>query len=288
MKLAARMKGQLQNMKSKLYGGRRRIGSRGNRGFTLIELLVVIAIIAILAAMLLPALANAKRKAERISCLNNLKQMGAALFMYGGDNRDNIPVTLFVAGEQPHRAYDLYEQGTLPQAYRTKIPPNAKPVNHGFFHETKLIPEGKTFYCPSMPKVAPQFAYDNYAVPSWPSTDGGLFNPGRIRSSYQYYPQSNKLLQPVANGWHDYGTKLSQLSPSHAAITDLIYRWDTLAHQKSRGAGALNAVFGDGHATTSTTPAAFQRTPLYWTTDDAFIVGNNPANFRRILAELEP
>ena len=177
-----------------------RLSQKQFSAFTLIELLVVIAIIAILAAMLLPALARAKDRAQRTTCVNNLKQWGLASMMYAEDSDARLPYTK--AGANPVNVIKggyytrwMWFNGTY-QGYRvpqneTQIPGDSNNYYQGLglLYMRKLIGDGRVCYCPGLNSKQSGIGSRNYEpllTSTTPANDNN--NPGSVRTSYIYNP----------------------------------------------------------------------------------------------------
>jgi prepilin-type N-terminal cleavage/methylation domain-containing protein/prepilin-type processing-associated H-X9-DG protein len=128
-------------------------------GFTLIELLVVISIISLLVSILLPALAGARKTAQRATCLANIRGLGQLMIMYTADNKDYVPIIRYKynnLGVDGANADYIYSE------------PEGSMVRAGYFQKPDNDSNRRLLTCPSSAeKFGEQFTggvRTNYAL----------------------------------------------------------------------------------------------------------------------------
>ena len=125
------------------------------KGFTLIELLVVISIIALLVGILLPALGAARKSAQRVKCLSNVRQIGTAMYGYAADNKD-----VWVPYRTPYNA-PLFNMAPSPAA------PGGTTGPKGYWFSSLLLAQeylgaAEVFACPTLEATRTAFLEDDW------------------------------------------------------------------------------------------------------------------------------
>jgi prepilin-type N-terminal cleavage/methylation domain-containing protein len=243
---------------------------RTQRGFTLIELLVVIAIIAILAALLLPALASAKRKAKRTICTSNLRQNYVGCMIYSTDFNDwypiesvgaynNFPSKVNRIGGIHYTRYVYHSVNIntpVPTGYSLDSMGHPLDQNLGYLYAGGMVPDARVFYCPAYTDASTAsqnfpLTAQAYSTPHFMSTDSNTADP-EVRSSYMFNPRMQSAAGYGADGPI---TRRYQKSSDPRALdvfmidylastgTGVPFTIDNWAHWPSKG---LQTLFTDG------------------------------------------